>query len=364
MTILVRECGIDFEPTDDYLHFVRSRGGEGELVNALKSEGEIWQHAERAEKCEFDGRLASAEAEYRTAIRLRPQDSDLHCSLGSVLGKKGDSDGEVGEYREAVRLDPENRDALVGLGASLGDSGDWEGAIAEYREALRLNPEDDLTRVSLGMAFESKGDFDGAIAELQEALHPMPKDYPKFAEDYHSYRLAQLEAHDAIGLALEQKGDWDGAIAEYREALRLNPKFGVGRLHLGMALERKGDLDGAIAEYREVLRQDTEDTEDGYTHLKLGGALRQNGDLDGAIAEYRKALRLNAKDEDETIGWRSEQQRLKSEDAVAHYSLGLALEAKADSQGALQEYRAAYEFDPKATDYREAYERLVKKARQ
>lgn len=84
--------------------------------------------------------------------------------------------------------------------------------------------------------------------------------------------------------------------------------------------------------------------------------------MERAIAEYREALRLNAKDEEETIGWRSEQQRLKSEDAVAHYSLGLALEAKADPQSALQEYRAAYQLDPKNTDYRQAYERLLQAA--
>jgi hypothetical protein len=37
VTILVKERGIDFEPTDDYLREVRLAGGEDELVDALTS---------------------------------------------------------------------------------------------------------------------------------------------------------------------------------------------------------------------------------------------------------------------------------------------------------------------------------------
>jgi hypothetical protein len=39
------------------------------------------------------------------------------------------------------------------------------------------------------------------------------------------------------------------------------------------------------------------------------------------------------------------------------------LEMKGDHQGALQEYRAACELVPKDPDYREAYERILKKMR-
>jgi tetratricopeptide (TPR) repeat protein len=44
----------------------------------------------------------------------------------------------------------------------------------------------------------------------------------------------------------------------------------------------------------------------------------------------------------------------------AHFNLGLALEQKGDSRGALEEYRAAYKLDPKDADYKQNYERLLR----
>jgi hypothetical protein len=83
-----------------------------------------------------------------------------------------------------------------------------------------------------------------------------------------------------------------------------------------------------------------------------------------------QALRMNAKHEDDMkADWHGdvveqrELQGLHSENALVHYFLGVALEAKADSQGALQEYRAAYEVDPRDLDYRQAYEHLLQRVR-
>jgi Flp pilus assembly protein TadD len=72
-------------------------------------------------------------------------------------------------------------------------------------------------------------------------------------------------------------------------------------------------------------------------------ALAQKGDRDGAIAEYRDVLQLNPND------------------PLTHYNLGMALERTRKRQEALQEYRAAYELAPQNSDYRNAYEQLLKK---
>jgi len=80
-------------------------------------------------------------------------------------------------------------------------------------------------------------------------------------------------------------------------------------------------------------------------HFYLGAALARKGDADGAIAGFREALRLNPSY------------------ANAHNSLGVALEYKGDRQGALEEYRAAYTLDPKDADYKQNYERLLKKVK-
>jgi len=304
VAMLVQDRGIDFEPTDDYLHEVRSAGGTDELISALKSakvtkpshvdpqaaaqQGEIQQHTARGAAYMRETRYADAEKEYRAAIRLAPQDADLHFNLGIAIGQEGNPDGAIAEFREVLRLNPNHEWAHANLGIALGNKGDWDGEIAEEREALRLNPNNDLAHVDLGVALGAKGDWDGEIAEEREALRLNPKN--EFA-------------HVNLGMALGNKGDWDGQVAQEREALRVNPN-------------------NALA------------------HDLLAAALGNKGDMDGAIAEFREAVRLNPKD------------------AEAHNRIGMALESKGDRQGASQEYRAAYEINPQDPTIRQNYERL------
>jgi tetratricopeptide (TPR) repeat protein len=213
VTMLVQERGIDFEPAYDYLEEVRLGGGEDELISALKSakvtkptnvdpalqarQAEVRQHVARGAEFVQAKRFADAEAEFRAAVRLDPQNAELHVDLGAALAYKGDWDGMIAEDQEALRLEVNNDDAHFALGGALGRKGDWDGDIAEQREALRLNPNNAL-------------------------------------------------AHGELGTALWQKGDWDGAIAECREALRLNPNPDSAHYNLGVALEQKGDRQGAL----------------------------------------------------------------------------------------------------------------------
>ena len=50
------------------------------------------------------GKLDEAIAEYRTAIRLQPDDADAHTNLGIALRKQGKLDEAIAEYRAAIRL--------------------------------------------------------------------------------------------------------------------------------------------------------------------------------------------------------------------------------------------------------------------
>ena len=51
------------------------------------------------------GRGDEALAEFREAIRLKPDDAAAHYSLGNLLRDQGKLDEAVASYREAVRLD-------------------------------------------------------------------------------------------------------------------------------------------------------------------------------------------------------------------------------------------------------------------
>jgi tetratricopeptide (TPR) repeat protein len=220
VTMLVEERGIDFEPTDDYLQEVRLAGGEDELISALKSakvtkpatvdpaaqarQAEVRQHAAHGAELMQAKRYADAEAEYRAALRLDPQNADLHVSLGIALGSKGDGDGATAEFRHVLRSDPNNERAHVGLGIALGEMGDRDGEIAEEREALRLNPNDESAHHSLGVALDKKGDLQGALQEYREAYALAPQD-PLFKDAYETYLKKVNDAHN-----LEKVQHWLG----------------------------------------------------------------------------------------------------------------------------------------------------------
>ena len=295
VTMLVQERGIDFEPTDDYLQEVRSAGGEDELISALKTakvtkpatvdpaaqarQAEVRKHVARGAELEKKGQDAEAEQEYRAALLLDSQNSDLYMSLAYVLGQQNEWDNATAALRESLRLNPKNEYAHVNLGLALSQKGDLDGEIAEYHEALRLNPESAEVHNNLGVALGGKGDWDGEIAEERQALRLNSK--------------SEL-AHYNLGRALGHVGDLDGEIAEYREALHLNPNDASAHNNLGVALGHKGDRDGEIAEYREAVRSNPNDA---GPHNNLGVALELKGDARGALDEYRTAYTLDPKNE-------------------------------------------------------------------
>jgi tetratricopeptide (TPR) repeat protein len=344
VAVLVRERGIEFAPTNDYLEKVRVGGGSEDLISALKSANvtkppsvdpalkarqvEARQHMMRGQELYQQKRYAESEAEIREALRLDPQNGDMRYSLAMVLEHKGDWDGAITEYREALRLNPDSDVAHAGLGQVLSEKGDHDGAIVEEREALRLNPSNSFAHFYLGLQLGFKGDYDGDLVEQREALRLNPD---------------SDVAHTEVAFALASKGNVDEEITEFREAVRLNPNNEAAHTFLGAALSFKGDLDGAIAEERIALRLNPNSD---VAHCSLGGALGGKGDWDGDIAEQREALRLDGKNH------------------LAHLGLGVALEQKGNRQEALQEYRTAYQLHPDCTSCLQAYQRLLQQTRQ
>ncbi len=186
-----------------------------------------------------EGNLEGAIAEYRTAIRLKPDDDVAHVYLGSTLYMQGDLNSAIAEHRTALRVKPDDALAHNNLGFMLYEQGDLDSAIAEYRTAIRLKPDDASFHHNLGFALKTKGDVEGAIAEYRTAIRLKPDD----AGSRHS-----------LGIALYEKNDLAGAIVEYRIAIHLKPDNAGFRASLGLAFKAKGQQVEAAREYREYLR--------------------------------------------------------------------------------------------------------------
>ena len=382
VAILVKERGIDFEPTDDYLNRVRLRGGDEELISTLRN-AKPESHYQRCARLRHAGmdlenkgessaateKYREAELECRAAEADGGQPSAVHYELGELLVAQKRWDGAIAEYRESMSLEgEEDPDCHLGIGEALEGKGDLHGAIAEYRLALQTfepisaNGGESLREInnlhlssihiSLGRALRDKGDIAGAVGEGREWVRLTPAD---------------AYAHEFLGSVLEQAGDLAAALEEYRTANQLDPnssdaREGVERveqkvsnqdsikklreairrspgdlaahklllfeLHVSRVLGGTWDLDGVIAEERELAHLDLGQE---YDHrCSLGGLLLQKGDIDGAIAEYREALRQEPNYDS------------------AHLGLCHALDGKGELDAAITECREAVRLGPRS----------------
>ncbi len=274
------------------------------------------------------GHFEEAIAQYRAVLAAKPWYAQTHNNLGNVLLEAGHIEEAAAEFREALRLDPWEPQAHNGLGNALLRQGHVEEAIGEYRNALRLNPDFAQSHYNLASALFKQGHTDEAAAEAREA----GRIDPSFAVN-----------HKGLGDALLQEGSVDGAIAEYREALRVNPDDAEAHYSLGTALLAQGRNAEAAKEFREALNIDPSHA---AAHCDLGNALLRLGYSAQAVSEYREALRLNP------------------DLMIAHFNLSNVLFQNGNEQEAIAECATALRLDPSSADAQNGLAWMLSTARQ
>ncbi|MFQ5586515.1 MAG: tetratricopeptide repeat protein, partial [Thermodesulfobacteriota bacterium] len=101
------------------------------------------------------GRFNEAIKEFRTALQLRPFDSDASYNLGVVYFKQGRWDEAIEELMGAVRLKPGFAGAHYVLGLAYMGQGRTDRAIEELLTAVTLKPDYMDARYSLGVAYQN-----------------------------------------------------------------------------------------------------------------------------------------------------------------------------------------------------------------
>lgn len=101
---------------------------------------------QQAVQLRAQARLDEAVAALRQAMKLDPENSDLHRELGITFLMAKEWKRARVEMTEAIRHDQTDADAHNGLGYALEKLGDIDGAAKEYRTATRLEPDDPTYR--------------------------------------------------------------------------------------------------------------------------------------------------------------------------------------------------------------------------
>ncbi len=143
---LVRENGIDFEPTEEYFHALRSAGAQQVLIDALR--------ATSANKPPSKHATAQAKQRIKGA---------------NALMDTGDIDGAIALYQEAIRVSPGDSEAHRLLGLALGKKKDWQGDISEQRVAILLNPKDAAAKAELVAALHATTAAETLVVVVQSS---------------------------------------------------------------------------------------------------------------------------------------------------------------------------------------------------
>ncbi len=248
------------------------------------------------------GKMTEAEIEYRAAIKGHrpvvqesPDSSENsseyrdflaqdHLSLGRLLAAQGKRADAEAEYREAIRLKPDALQPHQWLGELLAERGQWEKASTEFVKATECNGADAYSWYKRAMVYLPGGNLEGYRKTCSDMLERFGR-----TEDLNTlFWLAWtcILASDAVADAAEPVRLAEKAVTKDSKNLRY-------RSALGAALYRAGRFDDAARQLMgaSALEPKEQQTAVTYTYYFLAMTDHRLGHTDEARRWLDKATR-------------------------------------------------------------------------
>jgi Flp pilus assembly protein TadD len=181
----------------------------------------------------------AAEAEWRKAVSLNPEDGKARFNLALSLDQRGQLDEAITHYQKAVEVEPDNAAAFTNLAVALLRKGRLDDAIDRFTKSIAIEPDNAKAQSNLGAALIQKGRVDEAIEHCRKALAVDPA-YP--------------DAHNSLGIGLAMRGKVDEAIPHLETAVAAAPDSLEYRYNLGRVLAAKRRFPDAIPHLEEAVK--------------------------------------------------------------------------------------------------------------
>ena len=191
-------------------------------------------HTIQGDILRFSGKLAAAEAEYRIAREINPEDRNAAHFYEDILRHQDDT---IQQY-ERRAASSGSAIAYAELGGVYHAKRMYDKAMSAYRKALERDPNMAGVWNNIGNVRGDQGDQDKAWEAYQRALHIDPNFF------YARLNLANI---------LRARGEHTRAIDEIKAALEINPDLLLGRYYIGRLYDEIGDLEQARRAYRDFL---------------------------------------------------------------------------------------------------------------
>lgn len=231
--------------------------------------------SERAHELHLANQLSAAEAQYRRALELDEERTDVLLGLSLLLMQTDRSR----QAAELLQLDADLLETSAPLLTNLGEAyrriGRREDAVASFRRAVSLQPELTEACLNLGVVLQELGDRAAGLEWLGRAVSLAPE---------------QAAMQASYAEALWSDGQHGRALGHYQAAVNAHPRSPELRLALARALHAMGLHEGAIAMCARALEVDPQCVD---AHVEQGRALLLRERVGEAEQSLRKALALD-----------------------------------------------------------------------
>ncbi len=186
------------------------------------------------------GNTAEAERYVEQALRVNPNSAAALAELAELKRERGEVDESIRLYGEALALDDSHPAVYLGLGDSLQRAGQYPEAEAAFQRVLELDPDSFEARYNLGVTYGQQQRFDEAARNYETALALRPD---------HSHAVSALNNLANLHLA---RGEQDLAIARFEQAVKASPRHFESRFNLGVQYLQTDRIDKGIAMLEEA----------------------------------------------------------------------------------------------------------------
>ncbi len=294
--------------------------------------------------------LALADAEIKKALEIFPKHDFALLLQGQIYNALGKKDIAESIYRELIKSEKTHSAAYFNLGNLYFDKKELTIARENYEKALEQNPYlmDVFSRLILTYALEKK---------FQEGLQKCDE------------QLQKIQNHPiAVSIIFNQKGnlfmgmeDTEQAKAAYETALDKNPKYILPYLALSRIYKIQNQPDQTI-KILEKLANERPDQAGAFS--SLGALYESQGKMDQAETNYVKALEINPshiqalnnlaflyaeenREMNKALEYARKARELAGEDPTIMDTLGWVYYRKQLYDAAIQEFTSCIEKQPK-----------------
>jgi tetratricopeptide (TPR) repeat protein len=297
---------------------------------------------------EQDGKVAEAEAGWRSLLRSQPTDAEAYAHLGLLEARQEHYKEAIVLYRKALQLDPKMPNLPFNLGLSFFKAGDLPAAVQIFEPLLKSEPSFSPKALQLttliGLAYYGMGKSADAVPYLKQATAADAGNLP--------FRMA-------LAQSCLRSRQYQCVLDVYREILTLNAESAEADMLAGEAYDELKNDDGAIAEFQAAVKADptVPDVHFGYGYLlwrilrfdeaekAFRSELANNPEHPLALAYLGDTeMRLNRSDT--AMPYLEHAVRIQPTVAIAHLDLGIIYQGQGRNDDAVREFKTAEKLSP------------------